>query len=78
MDGIHISLLVVACLTYMQNVAINKHGNLITHCFWIKNVSLDEEIQHYYDFFSSNFEGEMSCLVHNVYMGKNVLKRNMS
>jgi hypothetical protein len=26
MDGIHISLLVVACLIYMQNVAASKCG----------------------------------------------------
>jgi hypothetical protein len=33
MDGIQISLLVVTCLTYMQNVATSKHDKLITHLF---------------------------------------------
>ncbi len=31
----------------MQNAIPNKHGKMITHCFWFKiNLSLDEEIQH--------------------------------
>jgi hypothetical protein len=46
MDGIHISLLDVVCLTSMQNVVARKCGKMITHCFWFKTLSLDEEIQH--------------------------------
>jgi hypothetical protein len=46
MDGIQISLLDVTCLISMQNVATKKCGKMITHCFWFKNLSLDEEIQH--------------------------------
>jgi hypothetical protein len=53
MDGIHISLLDVACLTFMQNVAARKHGKMNIHCFWFKNVSLDEEIQHFFSLFST-------------------------
>jgi hypothetical protein len=45
MDRIQNSLSVVACLTYMQNVAASKCGKLITHCLWIKNLSFNEEIQ---------------------------------
>ncbi len=37
MDGIQISLLHVACLTFMQNVDARKCGKMITHCFWFKN-----------------------------------------
>jgi hypothetical protein len=54
-DGIHISLLDIACLNSMQNVAASKHGKLITHCLWIKNVYLDEEIQHCCDYFQLYF-----------------------
>ncbi len=46
MDGIQISLLDVACLISMQNVATKKYGKMITHFFWFKTLSLDEEIQH--------------------------------
>jgi hypothetical protein len=46
MDGIQISLLDVACLISMQNAIANKHGKMITHCFWFKSLSLDGEIQH--------------------------------
>jgi hypothetical protein len=46
MDGIHISLLGVACLNFMQNVGTRKHGKVIIHHFWLKSISLDEEIQH--------------------------------
>jgi hypothetical protein len=46
MDGIQISLLDVACLTSMQNVVARKCGKMTTHCFWFKNLSLDEEIKH--------------------------------
>ncbi len=63
MDGIQISFLVVACLIYMQNVATSKRGKLITHCFWIKNLFFNEEIQHCCDYFQLDFEGEMSCLI---------------
>jgi hypothetical protein len=42
MDGIHISLLGVACLNFMQNVGIKKHGKVIIHRFWLKTISLDE------------------------------------
>jgi hypothetical protein len=51
MDGIHTSLLDVAYLTFMQNVAAKKHGKMSTHCFWFKNLSLDEEIQHFFHCF---------------------------
>jgi hypothetical protein len=44
MDGIQISFLDVDCLNSMQNVATSKRDKLIIHCFWIKNISLDEEI----------------------------------
>jgi hypothetical protein len=44
MDGIQISLLDVACLTSMQNVVARNCGKMITHCFWFKKLSLDEEI----------------------------------
>ncbi len=63
MDRIQNSLLAVACLTYMQNVAASKRGKLITHCLWIKNLSFNKEIQHFCDYFQPSFEGEMRCLV---------------
>jgi hypothetical protein len=63
MDGIQFSLLDVVCLTSMQNVVARKHGKMITHCFWFKILSLDEDIQHFCHCFSSNFEGEMNYLV---------------
>jgi hypothetical protein len=28
---------------------------MITHCFWFKKISLDEEIQHSYHFFQLRF-----------------------
>jgi hypothetical protein len=46
MDGILISLLDVVCLISMQNVVARNRGKMITHWFWFKNLSLDEEIQH--------------------------------
>jgi len=33
MDEIQISLLVLTCLTYMQNVTTRKHDKKITHFF---------------------------------------------
>jgi hypothetical protein len=51
MDGIQISLLDVACLSFMQNVGVKKCGKMITHFFWFIIVSLDEEIQHCYHCF---------------------------
>ncbi len=43
-NGIHISLLVITFLTYVQNVATSKLGKMIIHCFCFKNLSLNEEI----------------------------------
>jgi hypothetical protein len=51
MNRIHVFVLDVACLIFMQNVVARKHGKMIAHCFWFKNLSLDEEIQHYCHFF---------------------------
>jgi hypothetical protein len=51
MDGIHISLWDVACLTFMQILATRKRGKMITHCFWFKILSLVEEIQHFFHYF---------------------------
>ncbi len=51
MDVIQIFLFDVDCLNFMQNVAASKCDKLIIHCFWIKNMSLDEEIQHCCDYF---------------------------
>jgi hypothetical protein len=50
MDGIQISLLDVACLISMQDVVVKNCGKMITHYFWFKKLSLDEEI--YKIFFS--------------------------
>jgi hypothetical protein len=36
MDGIQISLLDVACLIFMQDVAARNCGKMITHYFWFK------------------------------------------
>jgi hypothetical protein len=48
--GIQISLLYVVCLISMQNVArmvpMIIRGKMITHYFWFKILSLDEDIQH--------------------------------
>jgi hypothetical protein len=46
MDGIQIYLLNVICLISMQNVTARKRGKMITHFFWFKILSLDEDIQH--------------------------------
>jgi hypothetical protein len=46
MDGIRIFLLDVACLNFMQNVGARKCGKMIVHYFWLKTISLDDEIQH--------------------------------
>jgi hypothetical protein len=55
MNRIQIFVLDVACLILMQNVVARKHGKMITHCFWFKKISLDEEIQHSYHFFQLRF-----------------------
>ncbi len=64
MDGIQISLLNVVCLTSMQNVVTRKRGKMITYCFWVKNLSLDKDIQNIVVIvFSFDFEGEMNYLI---------------
>jgi hypothetical protein len=63
MDGIEISLLDVACLTFMQNVATRKRGKMITHFFgskfyfWMKKYNIVVIV------FNFDFEGEMNYLV---------------
>jgi len=44
-------------------MVVSKHDKLITHLFWIKNVSFNEEIHIVIIVFNSNFEVEMNCLV---------------
>jgi len=63
MDGTKIYLLALACLTYMQNVVTSKHDKLITHCFGSKTYLWMRKYNIIVIIFSSDFKGEMNCLV---------------